>query len=60
MANVTSSTVRLISWNIKGLGGAVKRCRVLSHLKRLKPDRFFAGNPHEEQRSKQIEMSLGC
>ena len=30
MANVSGPNVRFISWNIKGLGGAVKRCRVLS------------------------------
>lgn len=46
MANVSSSNVRFISWNIKGLGGAIKRCRVFSHLKRLKPDVVFLQETH--------------
>lgn len=46
MANVSGSNVRFISWNIKGLGCAVKRCRVFSHLKRLKPDIVFLQETH--------------
>ena len=30
--------VRFISWNVKGLNGPVKRAKVFSHLKQLKPD----------------------
>lgn len=49
MANITSSNVRFISWNIKGLGGAVKRCRVFSNLKRLKPDIVFLQERNNDQ-----------
>uniref|UniRef100_A0A3B4A6U0 exodeoxyribonuclease III n=1 Tax=Periophthalmus magnuspinnatus TaxID=409849 RepID=A0A3B4A6U0_9GOBI len=43
---VTGSNVRFISWNIKGLGSAVKRSKVFSHLRCLKPDIVFLQETH--------------
>ena len=56
MVNVTSPNVRFISLNMKGLGGAVKRCRVFSHLKRLKPDIVFLQETH--MRNKSVPFTL--
>lgn len=38
--------VRFISWNVKGLNGPVKRAKVFSHLKQLKPDILFLQETH--------------
>lgn len=57
MVNVTSPTVRFVSWNIKGLGGAIKRCRVFSHLKRLKPDIVFLQETHMRNKD---QVRLKC
>ena len=57
MANVSGPNVRFISWNIKGLGCAVKRCRVLSHLKRLKPDIVFLQETHMRNKD---QVRLKC
>lgn len=38
--------VRFISWNVKGLNGPVKRTKVFSHLKQLKPDILFLQETH--------------
>lgn len=38
--------VRFISWNVKGLNGPVKRAKVFSHLKQLKPDILFFYKKH--------------
>lgn len=42
----TLGTIRFTSWNVKGLGGPVKRTRVLSHLKSLKTDIAFLTETH--------------
>uniref|UniRef100_A0A672IKH9 Reverse transcriptase domain-containing protein n=1 Tax=Salarias fasciatus TaxID=181472 RepID=A0A672IKH9_SALFA len=57
MANAAGSIVRFICWNIKGLGGAVKRSRVFSHLKRLKPDIIFLQETHMRSRD---QVRLRC
>ena len=46
MASTKASNLKFISWNIKGLGSAVKRSKVFSHLKRLKPDIVFLQETH--------------
>ena len=33
-----SGTVKILSWNIKGLGNPVKSSKVLTHLKSLNPN----------------------
>lgn len=48
--NVTRSSINdkftLVSWNVKGLGHVIKRGRVFSHLKSLKPDVVFLQETH--------------
>lgn len=39
-------SLRIVSWNIKGLASAVKRSKVLSHLKRLNSDIVFLQETH--------------
>lgn len=51
------SSVRFVSWNIKGLGSAVKRSRVFSHLKRLKSDIVFLQETHMRTRD---QIRLRC
>lgn len=46
MTNIKALNARFVSWNIKGLGSAVKRSKVFSHLKRLKPDIVFLQETH--------------
>lgn len=41
-----SRSIRLISWNVRGLGGPIKRTKVLSHLKSLKTDIAFLQETH--------------
>lgn len=38
--------VRFISWNVKGLNGPVKRTKVFTHLKQLKPDILLLQETH--------------
>lgn len=38
--------VRLISWNVKGLNGQLKRARVFSHLRGLQADITFLQETH--------------
>lgn len=40
------STISLVSWNIRGLGHAVKRGKVFAHLKSLKADIMFLQETH--------------
>lgn len=40
------SLVQCITWNTKGMNGAVKRSRVLTHLKKLKADIIFLEETH--------------
>ena len=42
----SSSAVRFVSWNVKGLNGPVKRSKVFSHLKSLKADILFLQETH--------------
>ncbi len=42
----SSSNLSLVSWNVKGLGHVIKRGRVFSHLKTLKPDIIFFQETH--------------
>lgn len=35
------SLLRLVSWNVKGLGNPVKRAKVLANLKHLQPNKIF-------------------
>lgn len=44
--NVSSSPIRFISWNVKGLNGPIKRARVFSHLKKLKVGLAFLQETH--------------
>lgn len=40
------SSVRFLSWNIKGMGSPIKRSRIFAHLKRLKADQVFLQETH--------------
>ena len=40
------SSVRFLSWNIKGMGSPIKRSRIFTHLKRLKADLVFLQKTH--------------
>ena len=42
----TLGSIRFTSWNVRGLGGPVKRARVLSHLKDMKTDVAFLQETH--------------
>ena len=42
----TLDSIRFVSWNVRGLGGPVKRSRVFSHLKDLKTDIAFLQETH--------------
>lgn len=42
----TGSSVRFLSWNIKGMGSPIKRSRILTHLKRLNADLVFLQETH--------------
>lgn len=39
-------TIRLMSWNVRGLGGPIKRTKVLSHLKSVKTVIAFLQETH--------------
>ena len=39
-------SVRFTSWNVRGLGGPIKRSRVFSHLKSLNTDIAFLQETH--------------
>lgn len=41
-----NNNLTLVSWNVKGLGHVIKRGRVFSHLKSLKPDIIFLQETH--------------
>lgn len=45
-SRIPGLSVRLISWNIKGMGNPVKRSKVLTHLKRLDTDVAFLQETH--------------
>uniref|UniRef100_A0A8C9YXD9 Endonuclease/exonuclease/phosphatase domain-containing protein n=1 Tax=Sander lucioperca TaxID=283035 RepID=A0A8C9YXD9_SANLU len=52
-----NDTFTVVSWNVKGLGHVIKRGRVFSHLKSLKPDVIFLQETHisvNEQRRLRI------
>lgn len=57
--NVTNQqkSVSFISWNVKGLNNLVKRSKVFSHLKSLKPDVMFLQETHLNTNS---QKRLGC
>lgn len=38
--------IRIITWNVRGLGGQIKRSRVFSHLKSLSSDIMFLQETH--------------
>lgn len=40
------STIKMVSWNVRGLGHAVKRGKVFAHLKSLKADIMFLQETH--------------
>ena len=42
----TLRSIRLTSWNVRGLGGPIKRTKVLSHLKSVKTDIAFLQETH--------------
>lgn len=44
--STASSSIRFLSWNIKGAGHQIKRSKVLSHLKHLKADIVFLQETH--------------
>lgn len=39
-------SIRIVSWNVRGLGGQIKRSKVLSHLKTLSSDIIFLQETH--------------
>lgn len=41
-----NNNLNLVSWNVKGLGHVIKRGRVFSHLKSVKPDIIFHQETH--------------
>lgn len=41
-----NSTLKLVSWNVKGMGSAAKLGRVMSHLDQLKGDIYFLQETH--------------
>lgn len=43
---LSGSSIRLVSWNVRGLGGLMKRSKVLSHLRGLKKDIAFLQESH--------------
>lgn len=43
---LTSSSLRLLSWNVDGLNTPIKRKKILTHLKRSKPDIIFLQETH--------------
>uniref|UniRef100_A0A3Q3ENM7 Reverse transcriptase domain-containing protein n=1 Tax=Kryptolebias marmoratus TaxID=37003 RepID=A0A3Q3ENM7_KRYMA len=53
----TGSSVRFLSWNIKGMGSPLKRSRIFAHLKRLKPDLVFLQETHMRTRD---QIRLKC
>lgn len=42
----SGSNIRFVSWNVRGLGGPVKRSKVFSHLKGLNTDIAFLQETH--------------
>ena len=44
--NTPDCSVRMLSWNVKGLNSPVKRCRVFNHIKTLKADIIFLQETH--------------
>ena len=44
-----NGTVKIISWNVKGLGNPVKRAKVLAHLKSLNPDVVLLQETHAKR-----------
>lgn len=46
----TSSNVRFLSWNVKGVNGPVKRTKIFSHLKRFDTDIAFLQETHLRNR----------
>lgn len=43
---LSGSSIRFVSWNVRGLGGPIKRSRVFSHLRSLKTDIAFLQETH--------------
>lgn len=53
--------VTLVSWNVKGLGHAIKREKVFRHLKSLSADVIFLQETHikaTEQRRLQLQLDI--
>lgn len=46
----TDSSVRFISWNVRGVGNATKANKVMAHLQQLKGDVFFLQETHLRNR----------
>ena len=44
--NTGGGTTRLVTWNVKGLNGPIKRARVFAHLKKLKAEIIFLQETH--------------
>lgn len=42
----SGTPLRFISWNIRGMGNPIKRSKVFTHLKRLKPAIVFLQETH--------------
>lgn len=40
------SVTRLVSWNVRGLNGPVKRTRIFTHIKKLKTEIAFLQETH--------------
>lgn len=45
-ARIGVSSTRLVSWNVKGMNGPVKRSRIFSHLKKLNTEIAFLQETH--------------
>lgn len=43
---ISGSSIRLVSWNVSGIGGPIKQSKVFSHLKGLNTDIAFLQETH--------------
>uniref|UniRef100_A0AAX7UEF8 exodeoxyribonuclease III n=1 Tax=Astatotilapia calliptera TaxID=8154 RepID=A0AAX7UEF8_ASTCA len=50
---VEGNDVKIVSWNVKGLGHIIKRGKVFSHLKSLKADVIFLQETHRNINNQQ-------
>lgn len=46
----TNDTLRFVSWNVRGIGGATKSGRIMAHMQQLKGDIFYIQENHLHNR----------